>query len=165
MTDLEFLGLYAEVALAFVAFAAIVATLRQAFGNHFSQLQYVMFRFFVESGMIYVIAAFVTLALHKLISDEQLAWRLSNYYVLANLVLYLPFHVRRRKRLGVAMPAVSLVVIIGYVVLGGMMVVAISEIWWAPSLFMIALILMWGLVGNALIFLQFLESFVYVKER
>ena len=62
------------------------------------------------------------------------------------------------------MPRISLVVILGYLVLGAMMTVTVMELWWQPSLFMIAMVLTWGLVGNTLIFLHFIESFVYVKE-
>ncbi|RLA48009.1 MAG: hypothetical protein DRR06_00810 [Gammaproteobacteria bacterium] len=164
MSDMEFLGLYAEVALAFVAFAAIVATLRQAFHEHFTPLQYVMFRFFVESGMIYVANAFVSLALLKIVADKDMAWQLSIYYLLANLTIYMPFHIRRRRRLGVALPRVSLIVIAGYVILEVLMIATVSELWWQPSFTVVAVVLMWGLVGNGLIFLQFLETFVSVKE-
>jgi hypothetical protein len=157
------LGLYAEVALAFVAFSAIVATLRQTTGDHFTPLQYVMFRFFIECGMIYVIIAVVSLGIHKVFPDEQLAWRLVNYYALANLLFYLPLHIRRRRKLGVKMPNVSVIVILGYLILGIILLVTATELFWQPSIVTVTLLLIWGLLGNTLIFIHFIESFVHLE--
>jgi hypothetical protein len=39
MSDMEYLGLYAELALALVAFMSIIGTIRQAFGNHLDPQQ------------------------------------------------------------------------------------------------------------------------------
>jgi hypothetical protein len=161
---MEFLEKYCELSLAFVAFTTIVATFRQAHGEQFGPLQYVMFRFFVESGLIHFVSAFVPLILLYLNIEEAVVWQLGLAFILLELSLYLPYHLRRRRRLGVAMPLVSRVTTAGYVVLAAVMISALVEAWWQPSLTLLAAVLTWGLVTNGLIFVHFLGAFVEKKD-
>ena len=162
---MAFMNLYTEVCLAWVAFAAIVATLRQALGGYFTPLQYVMFRFFIECGLIHFMSALTTVALLDAMDDEQAAWQMSVALNLVGIVFYLPFHIRRRKRLGVPMPLVSKITTVGYVVLFFALLLALLEVWWKPSMGLLAAMYIFGMVSNTLIFIQFLGSFVVVREE
>ena len=161
---MEFMILYTEVCLAWVAFAAIVATLRQALGGFFTPLQYVMFRYFVECSLMYFMTSLSTVAFLGAMADEQSAWQASAALSLIGLVLYFPFHIHRRVRLGVPMPLVSKVTTFGYLVLFVVLLSALAELWWKPSLGIMAATFIFGMATNTLIFMQFLGSFVEVKD-
>lgn len=162
---MEFLSLYAEVCLAWVAFAAIVATLRQALGGYFTPLQYVMFRFFVECSLIHFMTALTSVAFLSVFKDEPLAWRATSLLTLTGILFFLPFHIRRRVRLGVPMPLISRITAVGYITLFIILLLALTEIWWKPSLALISAIFIYGMVTNTLIFMQFLGSFVEVRDK
>jgi hypothetical protein len=161
---MEFMILYTEVSLAWVAFAAIVATLRQALGGFFTPLQYVMFRYFVECSLMYFITSLSTVAFLDAMADEQSAWQASAALSLLGLLFYLPFHIHRRVRLGVPMPLISRVTMFGYLVLLVVLLSALAELWWKPSLGIMAATFIFGMATNTLIFMQFLGSFVEVKD-
>ena len=157
---MEFLSLYAELCLAWVAFTAIVATLRQALGGHFTPLQYVMFRYFVESSLLFFITTLVALALLESIPDVQQVWRITIAMQAACILTYLPFHMRRRARLGVPLPLTSLLVSIGYAIVLTMHILALLEILLEPSLQLIAAACAFSIAGNSVVFVQFLGSLV-----
>ena len=98
-SNLDYLVLHAEITMAFVAFATIVATLRQAFGGYLTRLQNLLFRFFVEVGFLGVIMALVPIALFTTLTSELQVWRISTYAILTLTGLYLPFYLRRRIRI------------------------------------------------------------------
>lgn len=160
---MEFLTLYAEVCLGWVAFTAIVATLRQALGGHFTPLQYVMFRYFVESSLLFFMITLVSIALHETLDEEAQSFRITVIVMLLSIAIYTPFHVHRRIRLGVSMPMISLATIIGYVVLGILLLLSLFDVWVQPTLGIIAATMVYSLGANTLIFVQFLGSFVEVK--
>ena len=68
-SNLDFLVLYAEITMAFVAFSTIVATLRQAFGGHLTRLQNLLFHFFVEVGFLHLMTAIVPIALLTILTS------------------------------------------------------------------------------------------------
>ena len=138
----------------------IVATFRQAHGERFNSLQYVMFRFFVECGLVCFTCAFIPFALFSVMSDEYLIWKVSIFVDFFLLIVYMTYHLRRRIRLGVAMPLVSKITVVGYQFIGVIMIAAFFELWLRPSLLIIVLLTSWGLITNALIFVYFLGSFV-----
>ena len=161
---MEFLTLYAEVCLGWVAFTAIVATLRQALGGHFTPLQYVMFRYFVESSLLFFMITLVSIGLHETLREESDAYRITVIIMLISIAVYLPFHIRRRIKLGVSLPPVSLVTIIGYTVLMVLLMLSLFDMWIKPTLGIIAATMIYSLGANTLIFVQFLGSFVEVKD-
>lgn len=161
---MDFLTLYTEVCLAWVAFAAIVATLRQALGGYFTPLQYVMFRFFVECSLIHFMTALSSVAFLAVLNNEPLAWRATSLLTLTGILFFLPFHIRRRIRLGAPMPLISRITAVGYIAFFIILILALTEIWWKPSLALIAALFIYGMVTNTLIFIQFLGSFVEVRE-
>lgn len=161
---MEFIKLYTEVCLAWVAFSAIIATLRHTLGGYLTPLQYVMFRFFVECSLIHFVTALSTVAVLDAIDSEPTAWRVSATLILVGILFYLPFHIRRRIRLGVAMPFVSKITMIGYIAIFIVLLLAVLDVWWKPSLGLMAMTFIYGMVTNTLIFMQFLGSFVVVRD-
>jgi hypothetical protein len=123
-----------------------------------------MFRFFIEIGLFYV-AAVAALTFLKVLPDENLAWRYSIYFTLAVYLIYQPIHYLRRVRLGVRMPLLSLLVMIGYVINTIIVALTLLEIGLSPSFNILAWLLLYGLITNIAIFVQFFGSFVYVREE
>jgi hypothetical protein len=83
--------LYVEVFIAFVAFATIVATIKQAFDNKLTVLQYLLFRFFVENGFLHVVLTLLTISLFDVLADKNEAWRYSTYAIIG--VVFFLFHI------------------------------------------------------------------------
>ncbi len=158
--NFDFFVVYAEVSIAFVAFATIVATLRQAFGGGLTPLQYLLFRYFVEVGFIYVIVAIVPIALLNILTSELQVWRISTYMILVANVVCLPFYIYRRIKTQAPIPLISRLVMIGYGVSLFLMIMTATELFWLPSLATTTFVLIWGLVSNIAIFLYFLGTFV-----
>ena len=158
--NLDFLVLYAEIAIAFVAFATIVATLRQAFGGHLTPLQYLLFRFFVETGFLHLTMAIIPIALLTTLTSELQVWRLSTYAILILTGSYLPFYIHRRRKIEERIPWVSLVVMVGYGISIIVMIATATEWFWLPSLATTTYFLVWGLLSNIAIFIYFLGTFV-----
>lgn len=162
---MEFLSLYAELCLAWVAFTAIVATLRQALGGHFTPLQYVMFRYFVESSLLFFMMTLASIALLESMDDEQRVWRLTIAMFSVAIATYVPFHIRRRIRLGVPLPLTSLLVTVGYSALLVILIMSLFGDFLRPSLMLVAVTCVYSIGGNSIVFIQFLGTFVEVDNK
>lgn len=162
---MEFLTLYAQLCLAWVAFTAIVATLRQALGGNFTPLQYVMFRYFVESSLLFFMMTLASIALLESIDDEQRVWQITIAMFVVAIATYVPFHIRRRIKLGVPLPLTSLMVTVGYSVLLVILVLSLVSDLLRPSLMLVAVTCVYSIGGNSIIFVQFLGTFVEVDEE
>ncbi len=159
-SNLDFLVLYAEITMAFVAFATIVATLRQAFGGHLTRLQNLLFHFFVEVGFLHLVTAIAPIALLTILTSEVQVWRLSTYMILILTGLYLPFYIRRRIKIEERIPWISLVVMVGYGISIIAMIATATELFWLPSLATTTYFLAWALISNIAIFVYFLGTFI-----
>jgi len=159
-SNLDFLVLYAEITMAFVAFSTIVATLRQAFGGHLTRLQILLFRFFVEVGFLHLTIAIAPIALLTTLTSEVQVWRLSTYMILIVTGLYLPFYMRRRKKIEERIPWISLLVMVGYGISIIAMIATATELFWLPSLATTTYFLVWGLISNIAMFIYFLGTFL-----
>ncbi len=159
-SNLDFLVLYAEITMAFIAFATIVATLRQAFGGHLTRLQNLLFHFFVEVGFLHLIIAIAPIALLTILTSEVQVWRLSTYMILILTGLYLPFYIRRRIKIEERIPWISLLVMVGYGIFIIAMVATATELFWLPSLATTTYFLVWGLISNIAMFIYFLGTFL-----
>ena len=162
---MEFLSLYAELCLAWVAFTAIVATLRQALGGHFTPLQYVMFRYFVESSLLFFMMTLASIALLAALNDGPRVWRITILMFTVAIALYVPFHIQRRIRLGVPLPMASLLITVGYVILFSILVLSLFGIFLRPSLMLVAATCVYSIGGNSIVFVQFLGTFVEVRDE
>jgi len=162
--NLDYLVLHAEITMAFVAFATIVATLRQAFGGYLTRLQNLLFRFFVEVGFLGMIMALVPIALSTILTSDLQVWRVSTYSILALTGLYLPFYVRRRKKIEEHIPWISILVMVGYGISIIIMIVTATELFWLPSLATTTYFLAWALISNIAIFVYFLGTFIELNK-
>ena len=163
-SNLDFLVLYAEISMAFVAFATIVATLRQAFGGRLTPLQYLVFRFFVEIGFLLLLVAIVPIALSTIVTSELQVWRISTYTILILVGFYLPFNINRRRKIEAPVPVVSALVMVGYGISIIVMLVTATEWFWLPSVATTTYFLIWGLLSNIAIFVYFLGTFVAIDD-
>lgn len=164
VAGLDALYLFVEVNIAFVAFAAIVATLRQSFGGKLTPLQYLLFRFFVESGLLCTFGAFVCILIVTLIEPIALAWWYSTVVVAVLGFPYLAFHLTRRAKMGLKLHAVSkfLSVVNGCFFLflastlipGGL----------APSAATLLIYFTWIFGSLLIVFVQFITLFVDTEE-
>ncbi len=150
--------------MAFIAFATIVATLRQAFGGHLTRLQILLFHFFVEVGFIHLMIAIAPIALLTILTSEVQVWRISTHAILILTGLYLPFYIRRRIKIEERIPRISLLVMVGYGIFIIAMIATATELFWLPSLATTTYFLVWGLISNIAIFVYFLGTFVELDK-
>ncbi len=113
-THLDTLTVLAEVTIAFVAFAAIIATLRRTFGEKLSPFQRLLIHFFTETGMLAVSIELMPLVLAGFWQDELSVARYTIIFTLAASFAYLISYIRRRTKIQAPTPLPSLFVMIGY---------------------------------------------------
>ncbi len=97
--NLDTLTVLAEVTIAFVAFAAIVATLKRTFGENLSPFQKLLIHFFTETGMMGVSVALLPLVLAGFWQDELPVARYTILCTLAVSFAYLISYIRRRTKI------------------------------------------------------------------
>lgn len=157
---MDFLVLYAEITMAFIAFASIVATLRQSFGGRLSPLQMRLFRFFAEAGFLHLVSAIIPIALLSIRPVGVEIWLVSTYVILISAGSYMPYYIHRRRKIKTPLPLLSRLVILGYGVAIIMMILTATQWFWAPSLATTTYYLLWGLISNIVLFLYFIGTFV-----
>ncbi len=160
---LDVLHLYVEIIIAYVAFAAIVATLRQSFGNKLTSLQYTLFRWFVEVGLLLAFLSFTIIVLANVIEAEIDAWKYSTLLIVIAITLYMFSYLRRRSRLKIVMPASSKFVITGHVCLILFLTFTLTEWVWIPSFEAILIYFTWALASLFIVFVQFLILFIDIE--
>jgi hypothetical protein len=163
-TGLDALYLYAEIVIAFVAFAAIVATLRQSLGTKLTPLQYILFRWFVEVALLLVFVSFTVIVLASVIAPEALAWKYSTCFIVVAIPTYLFSYLRRRAKLEIAMPASSKFVSVGYALASLFLISTLTGWTWAPSINAILIFFTWSLACLFIVFIQFLALFIETES-
>lgn len=163
--NLDFFTLYAEIMMAFLAFTTIMVTLRQSMVGSLLPIQYMLFCFFIETGLLAVLKCFIPIALFSASTDELLVWRISTYVGLFAVLLYVPFYVRRRKRLVPGgLPRYSLFVMGGYGIDITVLAITATGIFWPPSQTTFMAHLSWGLAANMTVFVVVLSSLVTIHS-
>ena len=162
-TDLNTLTILAEVTTAFVAFSAIVASLRVTFGQKLSQFQQLLVHFFTESGMLVVSITLLPLVLTGFWQDELIVARITTVYTFVALGTYLVFYIRRRLSINAPTTLPSLFVMIGYGIWLPLLAITAMGTFWQPSLEFITAFCFWALFSSVLIFDTFLSAFVHSK--
>ena len=94
--DTGTLILLAEISIAFVAFAVIVASIRVTNGEKLAPFDLLLVHFFTESGMLATSIAVVPLVLLQFFPNESQVARLTTWYAFLMLVIYLFYYLRRR---------------------------------------------------------------------
>lgn len=163
-TNIDALYLYVEVFIAFVAFATIVATIKQAFGNKLTVLQYLLFRFFVEVGFLHIVMTLLSISLFHVLADKNEVWRYSTYSIIGIVCFYFVFYFKRRRAMGLkaALPTSSKIVSLGYVLFILFLMVTVTGLYWQASLATTLAYLLWAIVSNMIIFVQFIGTFLEV---
>ena len=163
-TNIDALYLYVEVFIAFVAFATIVATIKQAFGKKLTVLQYLLFRFFVEVGFLHVVMTLLSISLFEVLADDTEAWRYSTYSIIGIVCFYFVFYFKRRRAMGLkaTLPTSSKIVSLGYVLFILFLMVTVTGQYWQASLATTLAYLLWAIVSNMIIFVQFIGTFLEV---
>ncbi len=163
-THLDTLTILAEVTIAFVAFAAIIATLRRTFGEQLSPFQRLLIHFFTETGMLAVSIELMPLVLAGFWQDELSVARYTIIFTLAASFAYLISYIRRRTKIKAPTTLPSLVVMIGYGVWLPVLAMAGAGIVLQPSLAIVVAYCYWALLSGAIIFVTFLGSFVHDED-
>ncbi len=163
-TNIDFIVAYANITIAYVAFMAIIATLCNSFGERLSDLQYLLVRFFVEVGLIHLMQSLIIIALFYVLENKSLVWAIGTYCALLTVAGYLPYYIARRIRIRATIPAGSKFVICGYAIIICLLTITALEIWWAPSLLTVSLYFLWVTLGNFLVFIIFLGSFLQLGD-
>ena len=158
------LTVLAEVTIAFVAFAAIIATLRRTFGEKLSPFERLLIHFFTETGMLGVSVSLMPLVLAGFWQDELPVARYTIIYTLAASFAYLISYIRRRTKIKAPTPIPSLFVMIGYGIWLPVLAMAGAGIILQPSLAIILAYCYWALLSSAIIFISFLGSFVHDED-
>ncbi len=166
MVNIDFIFALLQTYVAFVAFATIVATLRQSFGTPLTHFQYILFRFFVETGLLHVILLLVPIMLFNLYGDEAKVWYLTTIFIVILCCVYYPSYVtRRRKVKNIQTPVLSKMVMIGYAISIVMNFLLIFDLTpFTPSMLTISVYFMWSMVAVILIFLSFLSTFIHFEN-
>lgn len=174
MDNIDFIFALLNTYVAFIAFATIVATLRQSFGTPLTPFQYILFRFFVESGLLHVILLLFPIMLFNLFGDTLFVWRMTTYLVIIVPIVYAVNYVmRRRKVKNARTPPATIAVFFGYCGfaifnsliafenLPGNLSAMISL---EPSMLSVSIYFMWSMVAVILIFLTFLSTFIHYEK-
>lgn len=163
-SNVDFLGTYAEVMLGFVAFTAITVTLRQSLSGRLTPIQYLLFRFFIEVGLLSVLYAVIPIGLIFMSFEEPVVWRLTTYWIIGTILLYFPFYLQRRRKTEAPVPFVTVLVMIGFAVDVIFLIITVTEILWQPSRIVIAAHFLWVLASLMAVFAMVLGSFVEIEQ-
>jgi hypothetical protein len=158
--DFSTLTILAEITTAFVAFSAIVASLRITLGKKLTRFQNLLVHFFTESGMLSVSISLLPLVLWPFWQNELIVARYSILYTLVISGTYLVFYIRRRVQIKAPTPLPSLLVMISYGLWVAILASTLTEIFWQPSLAIIAVFCFWALCSSVVVFISFLNTFV-----
>jgi len=164
--NIDYLFALLNTYVAFIAFATIVATLRQSFGTPLTQFQYILFRFFVETGLLHVILLLVPIMLFNLFADNPQIWWWSTFFVVVIPLAYLPSYLYRRSRVkNKFTPWSSKAVTLGYILFIFFNIALLAGLTpWEPALLTISLYFLWSMVAVVLIFLTFLGTFIHFED-
>jgi hypothetical protein len=163
-TNLDTLTVLAEVTIAFVAFAAIIATLRRTFGEQLSPFQRLLIRWFTETGLLTVSIELLPLVLAGFWRNELTVARYSIFYTLIASVTYLIYYIQRRIKIKAPTPLASLLVMIGSAIWLPVLAMAGAGIVLQPSLAIVVAFSFWLFLSGAIIFVTFLSTFVFDED-
>ena len=170
VNPLSALIVLAEVLVAFVAFAVIVASIRVTFGQKLTPFQLLLVHFFTESGLLAMSFPLLAIVLYQFWPDEMRVATITTWYSFLMILAYLVYYLRRRRRIKAPTPILSLLNIVLWIVWVAVLGITLTEIYWQPSLALVAALTFWGLISAAIIFISFLSAFLQAntsndKER
>lgn len=159
-STLDLLESLAEITIAFVAFSAIVASIRLTFGAKLAPFQKLLIHFFTESGMLQVTFALFPIVLYQFWPDELKVATITTWVCFVATAIYLLTYIRRRQRISAPTPLLSMLNIIIWIAWIVVLAITLTGLFWPPSLALIAAYVFWGFFSGTLIFFSFLSSFL-----
>ncbi len=163
-TDFQTLIVLAEVLIAFVAFAAIVASIRLTVGRDLPPFQRLLIHFFIESGMIGTFIALLPMVLWSFFPDERLVVQVSGTITVVLAASYLAWYLKRRIAIKAPTPIASAAIILGWFLWIPILAAVLSGYLWEPTLAMLEATSLLVLVGGGVIFVTFLRTFLDVEH-
>jgi len=154
------LMLLAELTIAVVAFAVIVASLRITSGEKLDAFELMLIQFFAESGLMVFIVAVFPLVLLEFGLDEQLVAIISTWGALILLVPYFSYYFWRRSRIEAPANIPMIVSSVGWLLWVFVLGITLTGAFWVPSLAIITALVFWGLCSFVVVFLGYLANFV-----
>jgi hypothetical protein len=109
---IDFLDIYSEICLGTVAFMAIVATLRQTFGEELTSYQYLITRFFIDVGLVLVFVSMSGLGFFAIYQDVAMTWVLMAWMHIIFYAIYLPYYLNKRRKTEVERTSIAVAVIV-----------------------------------------------------
>ena len=159
-TDFQTLTVLAEVLVAFVAFAAIVASIKLTVGEELTAFQRLLIHFFIESGMIAAFIALLPMVLWSFFPDERLVTQVSGAIAVVLAVSYLAWYLKRRLAIGAPTPIASAAIILAWFLWLPIVAAVVSGLLWEPTLAILEATAFLGLVGGGVVFITFLTTFL-----
>ncbi|NND83327.1 MAG: hypothetical protein HKN50_12940 [Gammaproteobacteria bacterium] len=159
-TQIDSLILITEIIVAFVAFSSIVASIKLTVRREASPHQTLLVHFFTESGMLAASVCMLPLVLVGFFAEEATVARISCAYAFIGVATYFVLYFRKRLAIDAPTPLGSLVAILGWALALPMLALSVSGWFWEPTLAIIVAVGYWAVVGNALVFVSFLATFV-----
>lgn len=163
-TDFQTLIVLAEVLVAFVAFAAIVASIRLTVGRDLPPFQRLLIHFFIESGMIGTFIALMPMVLWSFFPDERLVVQVSGAITVVVASAYLAWYLKRRIAIKAPTPIASAAIILGWFLWIPILAAVMSGYLWEPKLAMLEATSLLVLVGGGVIFVTFLRTFLDIEN-
>ena len=151
----------AELTLAFIAFVAIVASLRVTSGEALTPFEILVVKFFVESGLLLFTVAVLPIVLLQFSSDTAYVATATTWYAFLAVVAYLSFYFwRRRSVAGAPVNLLLSIVSLGWLVCAMALGISLTGAFFQPSMALLAALLIWGFCSSSLVFTSFLTRFL-----
>ena len=162
--SIDFLNIYSEICLGTVAFMAIVATLRQTFGEELTSYQYLITRFFMDVGLVLIFVSISGLGFFAIYQNAAMAWVLMAWMHVIFYTFYLPYYLNKRRKTEVERTSIAVAVIVSTGASFINLVLAVFGL--SPILLPAAVVLHLVVALGALVgtFLIFVGSFMKFEE-
>jgi hypothetical protein len=163
-TDFQTLIVLAEVLVAFVAFSAIVASIRLTVGEELTPFQRLLIHFFIEGGMVAAFIALLPMVLWSFVPDERLVTQISGAISIVVISSYLGWYLKRRSVIDAATPITSVAIVLTWFLWIPVFGAVVVGLLWEPTFAILEATAFLGLISGAVVFGTFLKTFLDPRE-
>jgi hypothetical protein len=163
-TGFEFLTIYSEICLGTTAFFAIVATLRQTLGESLTEYQYLITRFFIDTGLQLILVSIIGLAIFSTDLDGGIAWHAMAYMIIVANGFYTPYYLTKRRKVDAPSNIIALLVSALIVLTWINLVMAVFELSQISVQIAVMLSMVTIFACMIAVFLIFIGSFMKIGE-